>query len=76
MTGNTIVNISYYFTRDKFDGIFKSFLSLHSPNTHLKSVNTQLLQIRVYILIVLLPGFGWLKDEQNPYYTYILTNNS
>lgn len=76
MTGNIIVNISYYFTRDKLDGIVKSFLSLHSPNAHLKSVDTQLLQIRVYILIVLLPRFGWLKDEQNPNYTYILTNNS
>lgn len=66
MTGNTIVNVSYYFTRDKFDGIFKSYLSLHSPNTHFQSVDTQLLQIRVYILTALLPSLGWLKDEQNP----------
>lgn len=76
MTGNTIVTVSYYFPGDKFNGIFKSYLSLHPPNTHLKSLDTQLLQISVYILTVLLPRLGWLKDEQNPYYTYILTSNS
>lgn len=47
----------------------------YTPQILTLNLWTLLLQIRVYILTVLLPRLGCLKDEQNPYYTYILTNN-